>query len=97
LGAVLAANGLPTLWQIVWITVAMFGARSAAMTFKRIIDRRFDAENPRTANRELPSGKLSVSFAWAFFVFSVLLFELASYQLNWLTPKTTSFPATACR
>ncbi|MDQ3322173.1 MAG: putative 4-hydroxybenzoate polyprenyltransferase [Acidobacteriota bacterium] len=85
LGAVLAANGLPTLWQIVWITVAMFGARSAAMTFNRIIDRRFDAENPRTANRELPSGKLSVSFAWAFFVFSVLLFELASYQLNWLT------------
>ena len=49
LGAVLAANGLPTGWQILWITVAMFGARSAAMTFNRIIDRKFDAENPRTA------------------------------------------------
>ena len=85
LGAILAANGLPTLWQIVWITVAMFGARSAAMTFNRIIDRKFDAENPRTANRELPSGKLSVNFAWAFFVVSVALFELAAYQLNWLT------------
>jgi 4-hydroxybenzoate polyprenyltransferase len=85
LGAVLAANGLPTIWQIVWITVAMFGARSAAMTFNRIIDRRFDAENPRTANRELPSGKLSVSFAWAFFAASVVSFEIASYQLNWLT------------
>ena len=85
LGAVLAADGLPSPWQIVWITVAMFGARSAAMSFNRIIDRRFDAANPRTANRELPSGKLSVSFAWMFFVFSVLLFELASYQLNWLT------------
>lgn len=85
LGAVLAADGLPTVWQIVWITVAMFGARSAAMTFNRIIDRRFDAENPRTANRELPSGKLSVNFARAFFAFSVLLFEVASYQLNWLT------------
>lgn len=85
LGAVLAANGLPTLWQIVWITVAMFGARSAAMTFNRIIDRRFDAENPRTANRELPSGKLSVNFAWTFFIVSLALFLVAAYALNWLT------------
>jgi 4-hydroxybenzoate polyprenyltransferase len=84
LGAVLAAEGLPSLWQILWITIAMFGARSAAMTFNRIIDRKFDAENPRTANRELPSGKLSVSFAWAFFFFSVVLFEIAAYALNWL-------------
>lgn len=85
LGAVLAADGLPTVWQIVWITAAMFGARSAAMTFNRIIDRRFDAANPRTANRELPSGKLSVSFAWTFLIFSIALFELAAYSLNWLT------------
>ena len=85
LGAVLAADGLPTVWQIVWITAAMFGARSAAMTFNRIIDKNFDAENPRTANRELPSGKLSVNFAWMFFASSVILFLLASYQLNWLT------------
>jgi len=85
LGAVLAAEGLPNWRQILWITVAMFGARSAAMTFNRIIDRRFDAENPRTAGRELPSGKLSVSFAWAFFIFAVLLFETAAYALNWLT------------
>jgi 4-hydroxybenzoate polyprenyltransferase len=85
LGAVLAANGLPTGWQIAWITVAMFGARSAAMTFNRIIDRKFDAENPRTASRELPSGKLSVSFAWTFFIVSVILFEIAAYSLNWLT------------
>lgn len=85
LGAVMAANGLPTLSQIFWITVAMFGARSAAMTFNRIIDRKFDAANPRTANRELPSGKLSVGFAWAFFLVSVTLFEVAAYMLNWLT------------
>ncbi len=82
LGAVLAADGLPTLRQIVWITVAMIGARSAAMSFNRIIDRRYDAENPRTANRELPSGKLSVSFAWTFFAAFVALFLLASYELN---------------
>ena len=85
LGAVLAADGLPTVWQILWITVAMFGARSAAMTFNRIVDRRFDADNPRTANRELPSGKLSVNFAWLFFVASVALFEIAAFSLNWLT------------
>ena len=85
LGAVLAANGFPTLWQIFWITAAMIGARSAAMSFNRIIDRKFDAENPRTANRELPSGKLSVSFAWIFCAASVALFLIASYELNRLT------------
>src|SRR5262245_21368453 len=85
LGAVLAANGLPTWWQILWITLAMVGARSAAMTFNRIIDRKFDAENPRTANRELPSGKLSVNFAWTFLMASIILFEIAAYSLNWLT------------
>jgi len=85
LGAILAANGLPTAWQIFWITVAMVGARSAAMTFNRIVDLKFDVENPRTANRELPSGKLSLKSAWAFLVFSVILFEIASYALNDLT------------
>lgn len=84
LGAVLAANGLPTLWQIVWITVAMVGARSAAMTFNRIADRDIDAANPRTAAREIPSGKLSVGFAWAFLVASVAIFLTAAYMLNWL-------------
>ena len=85
LGAVLAADGLPTWSQIIWITVAMVGARSAAMTFNRIIDIDFDAANPRTANRELPSGKLSIGFAWAFLFISIIIFLLASYMLNWLT------------
>ncbi|MCS6873318.1 MAG: putative 4-hydroxybenzoate polyprenyltransferase [Pyrinomonadaceae bacterium] len=85
LGAILAAEGLPTFWQMFWITIAMFGARSAAMTFNRIIDLRFDAENPRTATRELPSGKLSLKFAWAFLIFAVILFEIAAYALNELT------------
>ncbi|MCW5959974.1 MAG: putative 4-hydroxybenzoate polyprenyltransferase [Pyrinomonadaceae bacterium] len=85
LGAVLAAEGLPTLWQIMWIAMAMVGARSAAMTFNRIADRKIDAENPRTANRELPAGKLSVNFAWLFLIASIVLFELAAFMLNWLT------------
>ena len=85
LGAVLAAEGLPTWWQILWITVAMAGARSAAMTFNRIADKEIDAENPRTANSELPTGKLSVRFAWVFLIVSIAVFETAAYMLNWLT------------
>lgn len=85
LGAVLAADGLPTWWQILWITVAMVGARSAAMSFNRIADRKIDGENPRTANRELPSGKLTIGFAWAFMIASCLCFFLAAFMLNRLT------------
>src|SRR6266700_698759 len=77
LSAVLAANGLPEWRQILWITVAMVGARSAAMTFNRIADRDIDAENLRTKNRELPTGKLSAGFAWAFLLMSIAIFELA--------------------
>jgi 4-hydroxybenzoate polyprenyltransferase len=82
LGAVLAANGLPTLRQVIWITLAMVGARSTAMAFNRIADREYDAMNPRTATRALPAGLLSVGFAWAFTVVSAALFFLASAMLN---------------
>lgn len=84
LGAILAADGLPAWDKILWITVAMVGARSAAMTFNRIVDRDIDARNPRTADRELPSGKLSVGFSWAFFFVSAAIFLFAAYSLNWL-------------
>jgi 4-hydroxybenzoate polyprenyltransferase len=85
LGAVLAANGFPTPWQILWIIVAMVGARSAAMAFNRIADRTFDAKNPRTASRALPVGLLSVGFVWAFTIVSAALFLLAAAMLNRLT------------
>jgi 4-hydroxybenzoate polyprenyltransferase len=85
LGAVLAADGMPAWRQILWITLAMVGARSAAMTFNRIADRKIDAENPRTADRDLPTGRISVRFAWLFLAASVILFEIAAYELNWLT------------
>ena len=61
-----AAPGWPSWRQIVWIIVAMVGARSAAMTMNRIIDLRYDRENPRTRTRALATGALSVGFAWAF-------------------------------
>jgi 4-hydroxybenzoate polyprenyltransferase len=82
LGAVLAAGGLPTLHQIIWITNAMVGARSAAMSFNRIADRDIDGANPRTANREIPAGKLSVGFAWAFMITSCAVFLVAAFMLN---------------
>jgi 4-hydroxybenzoate polyprenyltransferase len=85
LGAVLAANGLPSLWQILWIVLAMVGARSAAMAFNRIADRSFDARNPRTASRALPAGLLSVGFVWAFTIAAAGLFLLAAAMLNRLT------------
>jgi 4-hydroxybenzoate polyprenyltransferase len=85
LGAVLGANGLPTLRQIVWIVVAMVGARSAAMAFNRLADRRIDARNPRTAMRALPAGQLSVGFVWAFTIVSSGIFLLAAAMLNRLT------------
>ena len=85
LGAVLAARGLPTMRQMLWITVAMVGARSAAMTFNRIVDREFDRRNPRTHTRAIPAGLLSLRFAWAFTVFSASLFFLAAWMLNSLT------------
>ncbi|HEX7773022.1 MAG TPA: UbiA-like polyprenyltransferase, partial [Pyrinomonadaceae bacterium] len=85
LGAVLAARGLPTPSQILWIVVAMVGARSAAMAFNRIADRSFDARNPRTASRALPAGLLSVGFVWAFTIAAAGLFVLAAAMLNRLT------------
>lgn len=85
LGAVLAASGLPTPWQFLWITLAMVGARSAAMAFNRIVDRDYDARNPRTRGRAVPAGRLSVSFVWAFTLVSAALFLLAAAMLNRLT------------
>lgn len=85
LGAVLAANGVPTGRQILWITVAMVGARSTAMAFNRIVDREYDAANARTATRALPTGALSVGFVWAFTIVSATLFLLSAAMLNRLT------------
>src|SRR5215211_5969266 len=85
LGAVLAANGLPTVRQILWIIVAMVGARSAAMAFNRLADRNIDARNPRTATRVLPAGLLSAGFVWAFTLVSAAVFLIAAAMLNRLT------------
>ena len=69
-------------WQLAWIIVAMVGARSAAMTMNRIADVRYDAANPRTQNRALPKGLLSMRFAWAFTLVSAAVLVIAAWQLN---------------
>lgn len=81
-GAMLAAGGLPTVWQLTWIVVAMVAARSAAMAFNRIIDADYDAANPRTKMRALPAGLLSRQFVGAFVVLSSAVFIFAAAQLN---------------
>ncbi len=65
-GAMLAVDGWPSWQQVFWIIVAMVGARSAAMAFNRIADRKIDARNPRTQSRALPAGHLSLRFAAGF-------------------------------
>jgi len=67
---------------LVWIVVAMVGARSAAMAFNRLVDAGIDARNPRTRMRHLPAGLLSKTFAWGFVAATSLVFLLAARQLN---------------
>ncbi|HUO34576.1 MAG TPA: UbiA-like polyprenyltransferase [Candidatus Acidoferrum sp.] len=86
-GAILAAHVagvLPTRWQLLWIIVAMVGARSAAMTMNRIADIEYDRRNPRTANRALPAGQLSIGFAAGFTVVASAVLVLAAWELNHL-------------
>src|SRR5438128_3366166 len=85
LGAMLAARGLPSARQIIWITLAMVGARSTAMAFNRIADKDYDTRNPRTKMRAIPAGILSVGFVMAFTVISAALFLFAAAMLNRLT------------
>src|SRR5262245_11086579 len=85
LGAMFAANGRPAPRQLAWIVVAMVGARSAAMSFNRLIDRRIDAANPRTATRALPAGALSVGFVVVFAALSSAVLMIAAWELNRLS------------
>ena len=84
-GAVLAANGWPTLRILGWIVVCMVAARSAAMAFNRLVDARIDAANPRTAMRAIPAGTLTGRFVGGFVVVSIGIFVLGAAMLNRLT------------
>ncbi len=92
-GALLAARyagpapAWPTWRQVAWILVAMVGARSAAMTLNRIVDLRYDRENPRTKTRALATGELSLGFAWVFTLAASALLVGAAWRLNPLALK----------
>lgn len=89
-GAFLAVGRVPSGHALLWITVAMAGARSLAMALNRLIDAGIDAANPRTAGRELPSGALTLTSVAAFCVVSLAVFLVAVWQLapivRWLWP-----------
>ena len=70
----------PRIW--LWVFVAMVAARTAAMAFNRLADHRIDTDNPRTADRALPAGRLSRNFAWAVTAVSAALFIFAAASLN---------------
>jgi 4-hydroxybenzoate polyprenyltransferase len=94
-GAFLAVNGIPSAHDLLWITLAMVGARSLAMALNRLIDARIDAANPRTASRELPSGALTKSAVFAFCLASLALYAVAALQLDPLVRYLAPIPVIA--
>ncbi|GIO06884.1 4-hydroxybenzoate octaprenyltransferase [Brevibacillus reuszeri] len=87
LGSIVIEKAWPTWMQIFWVTVAMVGARSAAMSLNRVIDRVIDAKNPRTATRAIPAGLISILEVISFIVVSFAVLFIAAYQLNDLAVK----------
>lgn len=84
IAAFMAEEKVPVVENLFWITLAMVGGRTTAMTLNRIIDRYIDAENPRTQNRALPLGLVKVSEVWTYTVLSSTVFFVAAYKLSWL-------------
>jgi len=84
-GVTLASYQAPVSYVMIgWVVLAFTSARFAAMGFNRIVDRKFDAKNPRTAMREIPSGTMGVKEAKTLVIAAILLFELATWKLNFL-------------
>lgn len=82
LGAFLATRGVPELHILFWVGLAFIGARSAAMALNNLVDRDIDMKNPRTANRELPAGKITLYEVWGIILVSYFLLFYSSYKLN---------------
>jgi 4-hydroxybenzoate polyprenyltransferase len=94
-GAFLAVGGVPSAHDLIWITVAMVGARSLAMALNRLIDARIDAANPRTSGRELPSGALSGPAVIVFCLVSLAVYLFAVWQLNPFVRPLSPIPVAA--
>jgi 4-hydroxybenzoate polyprenyltransferase len=89
-GAFLALDGYPGTANLIWLTLAMAGARTLAMALNRLVDAELDARNPRTATREIPAGVLSRAQVWALCAAALALYLVAAFQLEpivrWLWP-----------
>ena len=82
MSAFLAAEGMPGLGKLIWILIAMFGARNGAMAFNRIVDSKLDRLNPRTKDRALPARKSTAKQYWVFLILSSFVFLFSAYMLN---------------
>ena len=82
MSAFLAAEGMPGLGKLIWILIAMFGARNGAMAFNRIVDSKLDRLNPRTKDRALPARKSTAKQYWIFLILSSFVFLFSAYMLN---------------
>lgn len=91
-GMFLAANGMPSWNVILWVVVAMVGARSAAMGLNRYADAEIDARNPRTASREIPAGNISKKSTIFYIILSLAVYFLAAVMLNRLTAILSPIP-----
>ena len=91
MGAFLAKRGAPDVTVFFWVVMAMVGARTSAMTFNRIADRRFDAANPRTTGRALPAGEVTLMQSWLLMLVASALFFFACFMLNPLALKIAPF------
>lgn len=91
MGAFLAGRGIPSLRVFFWVVIAMIGARTAAMTFNRIADHRFDAANPRTKDRAIPAGAVSLKESWLLVATASALFFFACVMLNSLCLRIAPF------
>jgi len=89
-GAFLAVDGYPGTANLIWLTLAMIGARTLAMALNRLVDAELDARNPRTASREIPAGALTKTQVWALCAAALALYLVAAFQLEpivrWLWP-----------
>lgn len=91
-GMFMAAKGLPSWWTILWVVVAMVGARSAAMGMNRYADAEIDARNPRTASREIPAGNITKKSTIFYICLSLLIYFVAAFMLNKLTAILSPIP-----
>jgi 4-hydroxybenzoate polyprenyltransferase len=96
IGSFIASNGVPDLIIFIWVVLAMAGARTSAMGFNRIVDRKFDLMNPRTAERAIPAGQVKLFEAWFMVVIFGGLFFFACFNLNPLTLQLSPFALGLC-